>query len=315
MLWSVVPFLVLGVARAVVSVHNQGVLVAAVCFVAAFGFLAVVLGALSAAYHRGMRKLIAAMGPGSWASVCTDVRRPELWRAVVADSGGVRLLGDRRGTLVASWSWGDIHAIAVEKTTVGERNGYAVVLHMRDGSTTPLAFLVFWALGFPRRRAQVVAGELERRRQAHAGTVPETAPPLLAVPVTPSTGADRPIPTPLAGPSAGRLQVRGYLLAYGTVLALLPSIAFESYLPGGARTELLTFIPVGSLCFVLGYAVVFRGFRKGRREVDRGYTTIVLTAGSDQTLFLLDWRDLRVLSRPFQPRPDKLPRRKRGPST
>jgi hypothetical protein len=178
MLWSVVPFLVLGVARAVLSVHNLGLLVAAACLVAPFGFVSAVLGVCSVTYHRGMRKLAAAMGPEAWATVCTDARRPEVWRALVADTGGVRLVGDRHGTVVAAWSWGDIDDIAVEKTTVGDRNGHAVVLHLRDGSTTPLAFLVFWALGFPRRRAQVVAGELERRRRAHGATAPKTdAPP------------------------------------------------------------------------------------------------------------------------------------------
>jgi hypothetical protein len=315
LLVSLVPFVLIGVVRAAYSVHDLGVLVAVGCFVAPMGVLAVVLAICSAGYRRGMRSLAAAAGPGAWATVCTDVRRPEVWRALVADAGGVRLVGDRHGRILVNWAWGDIGAVTVEKTTVGERNGHAVVLHLRDGSTVPLAFLVFLALGFPRRRATVVAGELERRRAAHSGMAPDTGARLPPVAAVPSPGADRSVPTALPGLPAGRLEFRGYLLAYGTVLALLPSICLESYLPGGARTELLTFIPVGALFFTLGYTLVFRGMRKARREVDRGYTTIPQTARWDQTLFLLDWRDLSLLARPFQPRPDKLPRRTQSTTT
>jgi hypothetical protein len=314
LLVSLVPVVLLGVARAAYSAHDLGVLVAAACFLVPVGLLEVALGVCSVVYQRGMRKLAATAGPGAWAAVCTDVRRPELWRALVADTGGVQLVGDRRGTVVAAWSWSDIDAVTVEKATVGERNGHAVVLHLRDCSNTSLAFLVIWALGFPRRRAQAVAGELERRR-AHAAAAPGPADPLPTVPADRSPASDRPVPTPLPGLAAGRLQFRGYLLAYGTVLALLPTIAFEHYLPGGTATELRTFIPVGVLCFALGYTVVFRGMRKARREVGLGYTTINQTADWDQALFLFDWRDLSLLARPFQPRPDKLPRRKRAMTT
>ena len=317
LLVSLAPFVLLGVARAAYSVHDLGVLLAAACFLVPVGLLEVALGVCSVVYQRGMRTLAATVGPGAWAAVCTDVRRPELWRALVAGTGGVRLVGDRRGTVVAAWSWSDIDAVTVEKATVGERNGHTVVLHLRDGSNTPLAFLVFWALGFPRRRAQAVVGQLEWRRQAHAAEPAPagTAGPLPTVSVDRSPAGDRPVPTPLPGLAAGRLQFRGYLLAYGTVLALLPTIAFEHYIPGGTATELRTFIPVGALCFTLGHAVVFRGMRKARREVDLGYTTVNQTADWDQTLFLLDWRDLSLLARPFQPRPDKLPRRKKTMTT
>jgi hypothetical protein len=305
LLW-LVPFLLLGAARAVLAVHNTGVLVAVLIWFAAPLFAAALLGAISATYRRGVRKLARAAGPGAWAAWCIDARRPELWRAVVADSGGVRLVGDRRGTPVAEWPWGEITDVTVQKATVADRQGNTVVLHLRDGSTVPLAFLAFSRLGYPRRRAEAVAREL-RRRTLGAAAVPAATPPPSST--FPQPVADAPVPTPLPGPCGGRLQVRGYLLVGVALLVLLPSIPFEHYLPGGARTELLTFIPVGGLFFAVGYAVVFAGMRKGRREVDRGYTTVLQTARWDQTLFLLDWRDLSVLSGPFEPRPDKLPRR------
>lgn len=306
LLW-LLPILLLGLTRAVLTVHDLGVLVAVFIWIGVLLFVAALLGAISATYRRGVRKLARLAGPGAWAAWCVDAQRPELWRAVVADSGGVRLVGDRRGALVAAWPWAEITDVTVQRARVADRQGNTVVLHLRDGSTVSLAFLVLLRLGYPRRRAEAVAHEL-RRRALGAAAASAPAPP--APPAARQLGADAPVPTPLPGPSAGRLQVRGYLLVGVALLLLLPSIPFEHYLPGGARTELLTFIPVGGLFFAVGCAVVFAGMHKGRREIDRGYTTNFQTAGWDQALFLLDWRDLSVLSGPFEPRPDKLPRRR-----
>jgi hypothetical protein len=305
LLW-LVPFLLLGAARAVLAVHDVGVLAVVLGYVFGLGCVAVAIGVFLVTYRRGVRKLATAAGPGAWADRCVDVRRPEVWRAIVADAGGVRLVGDRSGTVVAAWPWTEIHDVRVEKAAVADRTGHVVVLEVGNGSTMTLAFLAASVLGgYPRRRAEAVARDLQRRALG-GGTATSAA--LLPVRSTePEPSADRAVPTPLPGHSGGWLQVRGYLLEGAALLVLLPSLPFESKLPGGARTELLTFIPVCALAFFVGCAIVSAGTRKLRREVDRGYTTDFQTAGWDQTLFLLDRRDLSVLSSPFQPRPDKLP--------
>jgi hypothetical protein len=310
-----VPFLLLGAARALLAVHDVGLLVAVLSWSVAMVFVAAVLGTISATYHRGARRLRAGAGPGAWAAVCVDARRPELWRAVIADAGGVRLIGDRRGTVVATWPWGAIEDVRVQRVAVADRTPNAVVLQLRDGSTAPLAFLGASLMGYPRRRANTVASELERRRQASGTATSAAAAPPPSGTALPRREAESPVPTPLPGPSGARLQIRGYLLVGLTLLVLLPSIGFEHYLPGGFRTELLTFIPAGSLSFAAGCVIVFAGMRKGRREIDRGYTTVVQTAGWDQSLFLLDWRDLSLIARPYEPRPEKLPPRRRSTGT
>jgi hypothetical protein len=84
------------------------------------------------------------------------------------------------------------------------------------------------------------------------------------------------------------------------------SAVFATALPGGLRTWLLTFVPVAVLGVFLGLAYNLYGIRKTQQELARNYTTAVNYARTRPEVFLLHWRDFRVLSGPYEERPKGL---------
>jgi hypothetical protein len=77
----------------------------------------------------------------------------------------------------------------------------------------------------------------------------------------------------------------------------------ETSLPGGVHTWVLAFLPTMVVGLGLGFALNLVGIRKGKREVERGYTTAANVAKQNKDLYLVHWRTLRTISAPGEDRP------------
>jgi hypothetical protein len=116
------------------------------------------------------------------------------------------------------------------------------------------------------------------------------------------SGAEQEPPQPLPGWSSKRLLFRGYLCELAC-LPLLVVVVLASKLPGPTAYWGIGCVTMTVVLVSIGVTLTLRGYRKGRREMERGYTTTWLIAHQNPELWYLTTDFSAVISGPSEPRP------------
>ena len=106
----------------------------------------------------------------------------------------------------------------------------------------------------------------------------------------------------LPGQSSIRLLFRGTVLLIGVGLLAFPT-AFESKFGSAENIYIAVSASVGAILLVSGSVVSWFGYRKQRHEIECGYTPNIKIATANPDLYLVDFRTLQVVCRPYEPRP------------
>jgi hypothetical protein len=162
---TMIPFVVLmplGVALHVREGDGSGTLLGL-----AAGVLAVVVTwvVASRVYNRKLGRLAALAGPGGWGVPCGDPENPQLWRAILVDDDGVRMVRSS-GVVCRDWRWENIRDVTVERFPVALVTHVGVVLHLKDGSIAELLLPSRSLLAYPLARAEAAAKDIRARLRA-----------------------------------------------------------------------------------------------------------------------------------------------------
>jgi uncharacterized membrane protein YeaQ/YmgE (transglycosylase-associated protein family) len=112
----------------------------------------------------------------------------------------------------------------------------------------------------------------------------------------------------LRGWNSGKLRGYGWLTMAASGLVGAP-IFLESFFKSFEVYYGLSFFLATLITVIVGATLVVRGSAKCEREIAAGYTVDIAVAIARPGLYLVSWRDLQVVSRPYQPRPLRRTRR------
>jgi|GEM_PF-5480761 len=108
-------------------------------------------------------------------------------------------------------------------------------------------------------------------------------------------------PNLLPGASSTRLIVRGYTIMIGSGCFVFP-LTLESKFKSFEGYYIAFFLSLSLGTIILGLGVILWGYRKGKLEIERGYTPDIKGAEEKPELFLVNFKTLEVVARPHERR-------------